>query len=88
MRDQASGSSVTAGPRVPALRRSVGQLHGVHRGPVAADADQRRDDARSWFHEALAFGKRYRGQSTVAVIGALGATGIFIAWAVNSGPWS
>jgi hypothetical protein len=58
-------------------------VDGSHRRPLAAHADQRSDDAGSWLSQALAVRTGYRAQPIVATIGAVGATALTIAWAVQ-----
>ena len=87
VREQASTTAPPPGRFVPDARRSVGQLHRVHSGTVAADADLQRDDAGAWLSAALALTARYRGQSLVGAIGAGGAVALLVAYIASAGPW-
>jgi hypothetical protein len=88
VRDQASTAAPPTGYLLPGARRVMGDVHRLHGGAVAADADQQRDDAGTGLSQALALTTRYRGQSLVGAVGATGAVGLLVAWAVTAGPWS
>jgi hypothetical protein len=88
VRDQASTAPASAGYLLPGPRRSVGDVHRLHGGTVAPDADLQRDDARTGLSATLALTARYRGQSLVGALGAGGAVALVIAYVASAGPWS
>lgn len=88
VRDQASTATPPAGYLLPGTRSGMGDVHRLYGRPVASDADLQRDNARPRVSEALALKARYRGQSVVGAVGAAGAVGLFVAWAISTGPWT
>lgn len=88
VRDQASTTAAPTGRVFPSARRGVGQLHRVHGGTVAIDADLQRDNAGTRLSAALALTTRYRGQSLVGAVGAGGAVALLVAYIASTGPWS
>lgn len=88
VRDQASTAPAPAGYLLPGARGRMGDVHRLHGRPVAADADQLSDDARTGLLASLALTTRYRGQSLVGAIGATGAVGLLVAYVATAGPWS